>query len=124
MSKRPKVVNVRDYPFAYSLDKVEFLYVGRACGKFSRGHPLANPFRLRRNATADERKECLDKYVAWLREMNPDRLEIEVARLAVSFMRRKLPLGCWCAPKPCHADVLADLVERSLDGRPLFDEET
>ncbi|MFD4904335.1 DUF4326 domain-containing protein [Kitasatospora purpeofusca] len=27
-------------------------------------------------------------------------------------------LACWCAPLPCHADVLADLADHGLPGLP------
>lgn len=27
-------------------------------------------------------------------------------------------LGCWCAPKMCHGDVLAELAERAEGGAP------
>lgn len=48
-------------------------------------------------------EEALAKYEAWLRSQ-PELMA------ALPELRGKV-LGCWCAPKPCHGDVLARLAE-------------
>lgn len=64
-----------------------------------------NPFRIGRDGARDE---VIAKYEAWLRS-RPDLL----ARLPELAGKR---LGCWCAPLPCHGDVLVRLVrERGLE---------
>ncbi len=68
------------------------VYVGRPSA-------FGNPFVIGRDGT---RATVIEKYRAWL-----------LAQPAlVERVRRELAgkvLGCWCAPLPCHGDVLADL---------------
>lgn len=61
-----------------------------------------NPFKLN---PGDDRAEVLARYEAWLREQ-PHLLA------ALHELRGKV-LGCWCAPKLCHGDVLAKLTEET-----------
>ena len=65
----------------------------------------ANPFQLRRNATAEERVEVIAKYEAWLRSQ-PDLMA------ALPELRGK-DLVCWCKPLACHGDLLVRLAEES-----------
>lgn len=64
------------------------------------GRPFVwgNPFVVGRDGN---REEVIDLYRAWLfeRPWLIDRARRE--------LRGKV-LGCWCAPLPCHADVLAE----------------
>jgi hypothetical protein len=57
-----------------------------------------NPFTL--NA-ARNREAIIASYEAWLRKQ-PELMA------ALPELRGKV-LGCWCAPKPCHGDVLLRL---------------
>lgn len=54
-----------------------------------------NPFKIGRDGT---REEVIKKYKHWIC-YQPGMLEM------VEELRGKI-LGCWCAPKPCHGDVL------------------
>ncbi|WP_207634355.1 DUF4326 domain-containing protein [Candidatus Frankia alpina] len=76
----------------------------RAAGllvRIGRGTPWGNPYRLRPGASVDERAEVIAAYERDLLA-RPDLL----ARLPEL---RGRALGCWCAPLPCHGDVLARL---------------
>lgn len=68
------------------------VYVGRPS-------PFGNPFVIGRDG---DRAAVIGKYRVWL-----------LAQPAlVERVRRELAgkvLGCWCAPLPCHGDVLADI---------------
>lgn len=91
------------------------VYVGRPLDKGGwdlPGHPLANPFPLTRGTT---RADVVERYRAWLADQ-PDL----VAR-HLPALRGKL-LGCWCpAGQPCHARVLAELLnEDAPDGATTF----
>jgi len=81
---RTRVVHVKRAPYD--------VYVGRPS-------PFGNPFVIGRDG---DRETVIRKYRAWL-----------VAQPAlVERVRRELAdkvLGCWCAPAPCHGDVLADV---------------
>ncbi len=85
--QRPTVVNVRKQ------GKQMDVYVGRPSA-------WGNPFVIGADGS---REEVVAKYREWI--------------AGQPKLLRKLPalagkrLGCFCAPLPCHADVLADLVE-------------
>jgi Domain of unknown function (DUF4326) len=57
-----------------------------------------NPFEIGRDGT---REEVILKYEIWLHS-KPELLA------ALPELKDKV-LGCWCAPKACHGDVLASL---------------
>jgi hypothetical protein len=60
-----------------------------------------NPFKIGRDGT---REEVIIKYREWI--------------LTQPELLKQLPelygktLGCWCAPLPCHGDVLKELAEQ------------
>ncbi|CUU60846.1 protein of unknown function (DUF4326) [Parafrankia irregularis] len=64
-----------------------------------------NPHRLHPGASSQERAEAIAAYERHL-QTRPDLLA-RVGEL------RGRALGCWCAPAPCHGDVLARLAHRS-----------
>lgn len=69
--------------------------------RIGRGTVWGNPHRLPRGAGDVERAEVIAAYEQHLQD-RPDLL----ARLPEL---RGRALGCWCAPRPCHGDVLAAL---------------
>lgn len=73
------------------------VYIGR-------GGPWGNPFQIGRDGT---RAEVIMKYRAWI--VSNDRVAAAL-RANVHLLRGKV-LGCWCAPLPCHGDVLAELAD-------------
>lgn len=90
-----RVVNVRHEPCD--------IYIGRSSQRrSSKAGKWGNPFRLRRGAGMGERKACIAKYLKWVVKQ-PHLMD------ALSQLQGKR-LGCWCAPKPCHGDVLVSLV--------------
>lgn len=82
---RPVVVNVRKEPAD--------VFIGRP----SR---WGNPFKIGVDGT---RADVIMKYRRWLLS----RIDLRDALPSLAGKR----LGCYCAPLPCHGDVLADLVE-------------
>jgi O-acetyl-ADP-ribose deacetylase (regulator of RNase III) len=70
-------------------------YVGRP-------GPLGNPYRLVDPRDPAARRDCLRRYRRYLYQRATDdggfRAELEAVR--------GLDLGCYCAPRPCHADVI------------------
>ncbi len=69
------------------------VYIGK-------GSTWGNPFVMGRDGT---RKEVITKYREWI-VTNP----AVIAHLGE--LRGKV-LGCFCKPKPCHGDVLVELIE-------------
>lgn len=60
-----------------------------------------NPFTIGKDGN---RKEVIEKYKEWI-QTQPQLLDI------IKYLRGKV-LGCWCAPKECHGDILADLANK------------
>ena len=86
-----RVVNKRDgVPYD--------VYVGRPS-------KWGNPYRL---GPDGYRADVIRKYRIWLRE-HPD-----IVAAAKRELRGKV-LACWCAPLPCHADVLAEIANEGND---------
>lgn len=55
-----------------------------------------NPFPLRHEALRDE---VIAQYEEWLKS------QPQLVRAAKRVLRGKV-LGCWCAPRKCHGDIL------------------
>jgi hypothetical protein len=76
------------------------IYIG--CGMPRRrlaGSMFANPFRI---SPASDRSEVIERY----RRMLCDAPElVEAAKREL----RGRDLVCWCAPDPCHGDVLLEI---------------
>lgn len=64
-----------------------------------------NPFKLE---TGDDRDAVIARYEKWLRSQ-PQLIA------ALGELSGKV-LGCWCAPKSCHGDVLARLADEVNHG--------
>jgi hypothetical protein len=90
----PKVWNKRDP----NVPK-DAIYVGRPT-------KWGNPFVIGKDSSYDpvkmDRNSVIVHYCYWIK----DHPEIEEA--AKSELRGK-DLVCWCAPLPCHADILLEL---------------
>ena len=86
----------------------DVLYVGRPMyqgGWVLHGHPLANPYKVGPDGTAEE---VVERYRGWVARR--PRLAAQLREL------RGRRLGCWCAEgQPCHARVLAQLADQVSD---------
>jgi hypothetical protein len=96
-----KVVNVR----GMKPNDPRVVYCGRRCAGWS-ASPLANPYHLPHNPTAEDREVCIAKFRAYLME----RIEAGDRKIldALDALTRNSVLGCWCKPLPCHCDVIAE----------------
>ena len=68
-----------------------------------------NPFTHKKTGTVAEfvvnnRDEAVDAYRKWITEGDGKHLLDDLYEL------KGMTLGCWCKPKSCHGDVLAELV--------------
>jgi hypothetical protein len=89
------------------------VYVGRPT-------PLGNPFRLEKE---DQREEVVARYATWLEE-ELHRGNREVARALEELYRRlkrqgTLTLLCFCAPRRCHGEVIAEHLKRRAEAEGL-----
>ena len=66
---------------------------------------LGNPFKMRDESKRDR---VIEKYRIWLWEqMQSDtQAHRELKRLLKLASEGPLILGCWCAPKRCHAEIV------------------
>ncbi len=87
----------------------EGIYIGRAMPGLP-GSVLGNPFKIGRDGT---REESLVKYRRWLWEQINLKNEVylELRRIAELTAHGDIALLCWCAPKPCHAEIVKRAVE-------------
>jgi len=78
-------------------DKIppDAIYVGRPT-------KWGNPFRIGRGGT---REEVCTTYEGWINN------QITAGFMSVEELRGK-DLVCWCAPLPCHADVLLEIANK------------
>jgi hypothetical protein len=103
------VVNLKGH--AGDPDYADVVYVGRAQhrgGWHLPASPLANPFRPGRDGTRDQVVERYRQYLLARPEL-----------LALLPGLRGRRLGCWCLPAACHAEVIAELADRTAASDPL-----
>jgi hypothetical protein len=102
---RPAYQNLKEW-----MEDPQNVYVGRP-GPFiegkrypSRASRFANPFHIGKDG---DRQEVINKYRIWLdAQLRSGRITAE--DLAALHGKR---LGCWCAPEPCHAQVLLEYAD-------------
>ncbi len=87
-----RVVHVRD-PHGFDV------YIGRSNKRFVDA-PWGNPFLIGEHGSREQVISLFRNYLI----RNPE-LIIRVPELAGQR------LGCWCAPRPCHGDVLAEYAD-------------
>ena len=78
-------------------------YIGRA--NLSHGlqaSPWANPFTIEKD-TPEQRAQAIARYRGYITA------KINKGELNIEELRGKT-LACWCSPKPCHGDVLLELL--------------
>lgn len=68
------------------------VYIGRP-------GPWGNPFEIGKDG---DREEVVQKYAEWLLA------QPELVEKAKQELKDKV-LGCWCAPKLCHGDILSQI---------------
>lgn len=94
----------------------DVIYVGR-------GSALGNPFtsiqgrETMAETVVDSRKESIDRYY--------EHLCVEIAgknekickalnEIYLKALNGDVQLACYCSPKPCHADIIKEIVESKL----------
>jgi hypothetical protein len=80
-----KIVHNKKHPYD--------IYIGR-------GSKWGNPFIIGKDGT---REEVIESYREWI-QTKPELLS------SLNELKNKT-LGCWCAPKGCHGDILKELAE-------------
>lgn len=81
-----------------------------------RGSPLGNPYPID-NATGNTRKVVIDCYRIWLKEQIDTNNKLvcnELNRLVGLAQQGELKLQCFCAPLPCHGDVIKQVLLEAM----------
>ncbi len=109
MAERTRVVDVRSTEWQATPER-ERAYIGRANPRHGlRRSRWANAFRA---GVDGDRASVLRQY-GYSLQHRPDLIQRIVPEL------RGKVLGCWCAPQPCHGDILARLADHDGELRPL-----
>ena len=70
---------------------------------------FGNPFHI--GPEYGNGEEVIEAYKQWFYA----RIEIDSDfEKAIKSLKGKT-LGCWCSPKPCHGDVLIELIQKDQD---------
>jgi len=85
-----KVVHCKKHPYD--------VYIGR-------GSKWGNPFVIGKDGN---REEVISKYEAYIMSPQQDKLRQSLYEL------KDKTLGCFCAPKACHGDILKIMVEDEI----------
>jgi len=110
-----RVVNIRDLPEYPSVILKNYqVYIGRANKHvLMKQSPLANPF----NGKTYGRDGAIAKFADWIDDrllaLDNDVCQ-ELKRLArIHKTYGMLELVCWCAPKACHGDIIAQVLSNT-----------
>jgi len=91
---------------------------GRVAGVYvGRPFVLGNPYVIGHDGS---RHDVVDQYRAWLREQyrHDGAVRRALRQLAMRYLTDgALTLICWCAPQPCHAEVIRDAVLGMVQAR-------
>jgi hypothetical protein len=110
---RPRVVRLPPRGQPYGSELQRWRDEG-ALVRISRPSRWGNPFPV---GPDGDRGEVLARYRAWLDGEGTETLAAGKTTVSRAWVLEHLPdlagkvLACWCAPEPCHGDVLADRVE-------------
>jgi hypothetical protein len=96
MLRRPKVLNRHKIKLTGENMRSRAKYVGRP-SKFGNQHPIGSCPLCRLEHTREE------AIAAYKKDLTPELVQVIKEEL------RGCNLICWCAPKPCHADILLEI---------------
>ena len=90
-----------------------------------RSHPyLGNPFILKNANDSQERVQVIEHYRDWLNEKiaKNDAAVNDSLNQLVDYVEsgKAIALLCWCHPKPCHGNIIKDVVLERLETRKSF----
>jgi len=78
--------------------------------------PLGNPFAMKDES---QRTEVIAQYRRWLWDVLSDEVttsaKVEFKRLVNLAKQQDLILICFCAPLPCHGDVIKSAIKWYID---------
>jgi|GEM_PF-3489226 len=98
------------------LNRKQVFYIGR--GKHS---PLGNPFshlaKTPKEFLCKNREESIQKYRVWLHQKIKEKnkaITTELNKIYKAAKQGDVYLVCFCSPKPCHGQVIRELINEKL----------
>lgn len=93
------------------------VYIGR-------GSPFGNPYSHMKGTKAEHivatREEAIEKYRTWFNEQLKTNIilsELLNVMLSTVLKGNDLNLVCYCAPMPCHGEVIKECLEGAIARR-------
>lgn len=83
------------------------VYIGRP-SKWGNPFTHIKDKKTKAEYVVSSREEAIEKYREWITEGEGKHLLKDLHEL------QGKTLGCWCKPKPCHGDVLVELINLNL----------
>jgi len=74
-----------------------------------RTSPLGNPYKIGPDGT---REEVIEKYRRYVNTNLSPRALRTLQKIREALKEEDVVLVCWCAPKPCHGDIIKDILQR------------
>lgn len=98
-----RIVNLRNYN----------LHEGEVLIKVDRSTAVGNPFFMRDESMRDE---VCDKYAQYFDKMfgRQNEFTTSIHNIVRIAKEHNVALGCWCAPKRCHAETIKKYIESVL----------
>ena len=87
--------------------KTNTFYIGRPS-------ILGNPFFM---TSERARQRVIDDYRVWLNNEMMKKGEVfnEMKKILILSKTHDVHLKCYCSPKPCHGDVIKEVIEKGFD---------
>lgn len=101
-----KITNIRD-----GVNDCDFVYIKVNGSNLI----LGNPYILKNKSDNDERNMVIEQYRKLLQDSMSVQGEMykEILRIKELLDSGKnVALSCWCSPLPCHAEVIAEAVQK------------
>jgi hypothetical protein len=83
------------------------VYIGRP-SKWGNPFTHIKDKKTKAEYVVSSREEAIEKYREWITEGDGKHLLKDLHEL------KGKTLGCWCKPKPCHGDILVELINKYL----------
>lgn len=83
--------------------------------RVDRRTPLGNPFMMSSEHTRADVIEKYRRYFLGKIATGADTAFLnELQRIEAAARKADIALECWCAPKPCHAEIIAEYITRRI----------
>ena len=99
----------------YAMENISGITTRFYCG---RGSPLGNPYPITKEEPRDTVCDKYEEHFAasirdnWPEVTDPNAMERMLQKILGALERRNVQLVCFCKPRRCHCDTVANEIER------------